>query len=112
MPTPRKYATHAARQAAYRARLRTRQEEDVTDATARRLPAAPGARRWTALLTQARGLLETVTDEMAAYATARTDAWQESERGEAFQERCERLDEVLSLLHDLAEASRDASPGR
>ncbi len=99
MPTPRKYATNAERQAAYRARGAT------TPVPPRPLPSAlPSARRWTVLLDEARGLLEAVAEEMTTCAAARSDAWHDSERGEQFTERCETVEEALELLRSLSEA--------
>jgi hypothetical protein len=99
MPTPRKYATNAARQAAYRARGAT-----PPPSIGPRPPILPGSRRWEGPLIQARAQLEAVAAEMTAYAAARSDAWQDSERGEQFTERCEMLDEALDLLRALLEA--------
>jgi len=97
MPTPRKYATNAARQAAYRTRC--------TAAPAAPLPASPsrpGTRRWAVMIGQAQELLTGVAGEMAIYGDAHSDAWQNSERGEAFLERVEALEEIRDLLRDLA----------
>jgi hypothetical protein len=99
MPTPRKYATNAARQAAYRARGAT-----APSSTGPRAPALPGARRWTALLHEARKLVEEVADEMATQAAARADAWYDSACGEQFTERLEMVDEALDLLRTVSEA--------
>ena len=99
MPTKRQYDTNAARQAAYRTR------KALSASPARPYPPTrPGLRRWDVLLTQARLLLTDVTDEMAAYEAARSEAWHDSERGELFAERCEIIQEALSLLGDLPEA--------
>lgn len=94
MPTPRKHATNAARQAAYRARLA------APPPCGGPLP----ARQWGLRLGQAQALLEAVAAAMAVYAAARTAAWHDSERGDQFAERQEALDEAISLLRDLAEA--------
>ena len=101
MPTPRKYATNANRQAAYRARCATSLAAPLPVA-----PVTPGARRWAVLIGQAHGLLTTVADEMATYWEARSDAWQDSERGDAFTERIEALETVLDQLGDLATGDR------
>ena len=98
MPTPRKYATNADRQAAYRARCAMRPPTGLL------APAPPGTRRWTELVRQAHALLESVGEDMAAYAAARTDAWHDSERGDAFQERLALIEEAMSLLQEVAEA--------
>lgn len=96
MPTTRKYATAADRQAAYRRR--------TTSAQLPIPPAVPGYRRWAVMLQQAHGLLEGVTEEMASYWDERSERWQISERGEQFTERLESLEELLALLQELAEA--------
>ena len=49
-------------------------------------------------------MLELVREEMAVYAAERSDAWQDSDRGEVFQERLALVEEAMSLLCDLAEA--------
>jgi len=99
MPTPRKYATNAERQAAYRAR--------AAAAASVVLPVAPPVasfKRWNTLISQASMLLEGVAGEMTAYESARSDAWHDSERGERFMERLETLEECLELLRQLSEA--------
>ena len=98
MPTLRKYATNAERQAAYRARCA------MVPPPAPITPARPGPRRWTALIRQAHSLLETIRKEMGDYVATRTDAWHDSEHGDAFQERLALLEEAMSLLQDVAEA--------
>ena len=97
MPTPRKYATNAARQAAYRARG-TRVELSACSSPPSLIM---GQRRWAILTGQAKGILAGVAGEMAAYGEARSDAWHESERGEQFSEQMEALEEILDLLRDL-----------
>jgi len=97
MPTPRKYATNADRQAAYRARA-------AAAASLPALPPAAGPRRWAVLIGQARKLLAEIAEEMATYEAAHSDAWHESERGERFMERLETLEESLDLLRHLPEA--------
>lgn len=94
MPTPRQYATPAARQAAYLARCRNA-------ATGLAVPGCPGYRRWAKLLAHIRTLLETIKDEMAAYREERSEAWQESERGELFREQEEAVEDIRALLDDL-----------
>lgn len=96
MPTPRKYATNAARQAAYR------QRGAASPATSLPAPpATPGTRRWRTLLGHARTLLATVATEMTMYGEKRSNAWQESERGETFTERMETVEAILDLLEEL-----------
>ena len=97
MPTPRHYATPAARQAAYRARCRAAQPLPPA-------PATPGTRRWTVLLQQVDAVLATVIDEMTAVADARSARWQDSPRGEQFVERLEALDDLRARLQEVGEA--------
>jgi hypothetical protein len=46
--------------------------------------------------------MEQTRDEMQAYTDDRSEQWQESERGEAMQERIESLS---SMIDDLADAA-------
>ena len=104
MPTPRKYANSAERQAEYRARcsLRKGMKPEVEgQQPLLRIPQALGERRWNAMLGQARSLMESVTDEMESYYEEKSERWQESERGERFTERMESIAEVTDLLRDL-----------
>ena len=97
MPTKRKYATNADRQAAYRARCDT-----MTPSACLPTPTSIALyRRWAALTIQARGIMEGVAEEMVAYEKERSEAWQNSERGEFFHENVETLEEILDLLRDL-----------
>jgi hypothetical protein len=43
--------------------------------------------------------------EMEEYAQARAESWQESERGEEFQERLEAVQEVLAAVEELTAGS-------
>jgi hypothetical protein len=104
MAQARIYESHAKRQAAYR--LRSAQAIAI-QLQAKGLPALPalsnvrGEARWNTLLAQAHWSLQTIASEMDDYSNDRSDSWQESERGEAFQERLEeiqRLFESLDLL--------------
>ncbi len=95
MPAQRKYATNAERQAAYRARRAIRERS--------RTPSpAPGYRRWNTMIRQARTLLETAAAEMGAYYEERSESWKDSERGDAFMERQESMEEIILLLGDLS----------
>ena len=95
MPTPRKYASNAERQAAYRARCGMRED------TAGTPPPSPSSRRWGLMIRQARMLLETITVEMDACYEERSESWKDSERGENFTERLEPIEEAVALLRDL-----------
>jgi hypothetical protein len=48
-----------------------------------------------------RELLSTILQEMAVYQAERSEAWQDSERGELLTEQAEALEEIHGLLHDL-----------
>ena len=104
MPTPRRHANHAARQAAYRERQAEARSNEWASKGMPSLPAlatVPGHPRWQALIRQASLLLETVQEEMQPYYDHRTETWQESERGADFLERLEALQEVQSAVDDL-----------
>ena len=98
MPTPRQYATAAQRQAAYRLRCQARVQAAAPGPV---VPNAPGRRRWKALCAQAEGRLEQVCEEMQACYEQRPEAWQDSERGEAFRELLEAVAEIVSLLTEV-----------
>jgi hypothetical protein len=99
------YASAAARQAAYRARCEKARQDALRRKGLPALPAIatlPGWARWNASLAAAQGLLQQVSQEMQDYYDARTENWQESERGEEFTARQEAVallaDELESLL--------------
>lgn len=104
MSVSRKYTSSAERQAAYRARCQEAQRQQLQ---AKGLPAlpvlatVPGSARWRAALQSAQTLLGQVSSEMADYYEARSETWQESERGDAFRERQEALEALLSELETL-----------
>jgi len=104
MPTPRRHSDRAAKQRAYRQRVTlTRQQERDTKGLPRAPAVAtlPGERRWRALLAHAQAALMTLRDEMEAYYSERTETWQESERGEACQERLQSLTDLLGSVEEL-----------
>jgi hypothetical protein len=99
MPTPRKHANHAQRQRAYLQRQKAAQAAAMA---AKNMPACaaiptmPSTARWRALALQAQTILETIQAEMEDYRDDRSDAWQESEKAEAFQEAIDRVAEALA----------------
>ena len=95
MPTPRKYASNAERQAEYRARRTTQRD------TAGTPPKSPGYRRWGIMIRQAGTPLETITVEMDVYYEDKSESWKDSERGENFAERLESIEEIVALIRDL-----------
>jgi len=104
MPQKRKHATNSARQAAYRTRLQEARKQELAERGLPTLPplsSMPGTTRWTGAIRRAEALLVLVHDEMQGYFDDRSEAWQESERGQLHQERIEALSEVLSALDAL-----------
>jgi hypothetical protein len=104
MPTPRKYETNAARHRAYRERQkearRLEQREKGLPASPK-IPTIPGADRWEKMLVKARLLLGTVVEERDAYYEERSEDWQESAKGDAFNERTEAINEAMDALEAL-----------
>lgn len=96
MPTPRIHESHAARTAAYRARI-GKVKPVTTPYTALR----PGYRRWEVMLEHVQGVLQTVIDERAEYYEERSEAWQESEKADSFTEKSETIQEALDLLEGI-----------
>ena len=98
---PDRNQTRAEIQAAYRQRQKQAMQEQLKQKglpAAPLIPTIPAAPRWTALLAAARANIETARDEMQAYFDDRSEVWQESERGEAMQERIEQLENTLDTL--------------
>ena len=104
MPTPRRYASQAERQAAYRQRQAEARSKGQAAKGLPPLPAIaslPGRARWQGLLGQAGQLLRTVEAEMQEYYDGRSERWQEGERGETFLERLQAIQEAQAALEDL-----------
>jgi hypothetical protein len=99
MPTPRTYATAAQRQAAYRRRC---QERLPVGEGRPRVPARPGRPRWEALCGQARSLLAQVAQEMELHCEDRSEAWQESDRGQAFTDTITAIEEIGESLAEVS----------
>ena len=95
MPQPRKYASAAHKQAAYRQRCAQRPDYKA-------IPTVPGYRRWNAMRMQALSFLEQVASEMECYYNQRSDSWQDSERGEAFTEAMDSTAETAAALREIA----------
>lgn len=102
MGQPQKYADAAQRQKAYR----TRQAERIRAISEGKLPPAPAIgtmpaeQRWKRMQEEARQTLEALRDEMQAYFDARTEEWQDSDRGSSLQERIESIESVIGDLED------------
>ncbi len=92
--------TPAEKQQAYRDRLKQRALGNLPAAPI--LTNIPPERRWKALQDHARKALQTMHEEMEAYQGERSEEWQDSERGEAFQTRLDTVTELLDSLDELA----------
>lgn len=95
MPTAKKYESAAQRQAAYRLRCK---ELEVP------VPAAPGQKSWKAMLGRALSLVEQTSEQMQGYYDARSEAWQDSNRGEAFIETMESVADAAEALREIHES--------
>ena len=103
MPRTAKYTSTAEKQAAYRARQADRLRA-ITEGRTPPPPAIgnmPATKRWNALHEQAKTALEALRDEMQAYYDARTEQWQESERGTDLLDRIEATESLLTDLDEL-----------
>ena len=94
MPTPKKYASAAEKQAAYRQRLATQPHPKPVSSI-------PGYRRWNVMKSQSLSAMETMIDEMESYYDQRSESWQNSERGEAFAEVIESMSDIAASLRDI-----------
>jgi len=105
MPEVMKHQTNAQRQAAYRQRSKRAREQQLAQRGLPPLPAIstmPGEARWMRSFQHAAMLVETTVSEMEQYYDERSEAWQESERGEAFAERLRAVQELLDGLEELS----------
>jgi hypothetical protein len=104
MPQPRKHASAAARQAAYRTR---REQGRQVELYAKGLPALPaiatlpGWPRWKASFVAAQALLTSALGEMQDYYDERSEAWQEGDRGEDYQERLALVEAAVDAVGEL-----------
>lgn len=104
MPTPRLHVNPAARQAAYRRRCAEARRSELAAKGVPALPTLatmPGNTRWKGLVRQASLLLGTVQEEMEEYYEHRSVTWQASERGAAFPERLQAVQETYDATTDL-----------
>ncbi len=94
MPTPKQHVSSAAKQKAYR--LRQKRVQILPP-----IPAKAGPARWRALRHNALILLESLAAEMRDYADQRSDAWQQSERAQDFEERIELVEAACQAINDI-----------
>jgi hypothetical protein len=102
MPTPKRHENAAARQHAYRERRKL-----ARPLSPKNLPrpsclaAMPSTARWKELKRQAKAALETLLDEMEEYENQRSETWQEGDKGEAFRQAIERIEEALDAVKSI-----------
>ena len=104
MPQQRKYNTNAARQEAYRARREQARQIALAAKGLPPLPAIaslPGWTRWNASFTAAHALIADSLSQMQGYYDDRSEAWQESDRGEEHQERITSVEAAHDALAEL-----------
>ena len=104
MPQPKKYATPAARQAAYHQRqqqARRRQLEAKGLCAVPALATVPGYPRWRQAITQSSTLLELVQLEMEDYADQRSEHWNETERADTFRQQIEDVAAAYEQVNEL-----------
>ncbi len=97
MPQPKQHPANAARQAAYRQRLKLREEEQARHKgmpPLASIPTMPSEARWRQMVQMAAALLAGAVTEMTDYADARSPSWHDSERGDIFAERLETLTQL------------------
>lgn len=101
MPQPKRYENPAQRQQAYRRRTAAARRAQLGARSLPPLPAIPtmpGRHRWKALLELAEWALETARDEMQEYYDDRSDAWQESDAGDSFDQSIQGLEPILDAI--------------
>jgi hypothetical protein len=104
MPQPRKYASRAAQQAAYRKRQARERDVLLASKGLPLLPAIstiPGNARWNAMLVYAQTLLTDAADEMQEYHDDRSEEWQETDKAETILERIELFQEAAEQIQQL-----------
>ena len=104
MPRPQKHQDPAARQRAYRQRTKLARTKAPT---LNGLPAPtslssmPSTKRWNELRRVAEAAMQTLFDEMESYRDERSEAWQEGDKAEAFQEILDKVEEALDAIKDI-----------
>lgn len=104
MPTPKRHENAAERQRAYRKRRKLARLKSLSPTNLPRpspLAAMPSTARWKDLKRQAEAALETLLDEMEDYEDQRSETWQEGDKGEAFRQAIERIEEALDAVRTI-----------
>ena len=96
MPAAKKYESVAQKQAAYRLRCKERK-----GALGNTVAEDPGRKSWKAILRSALSLVEQTSEQMQGYYDARSEAWQDSERGQAFTEAMESVADAAEALREI-----------
>jgi hypothetical protein len=96
MPMPRKYSSAAERQSAYRQRQKSKCGTPVNAALLGSV-----YRRWEGMRRQALMILEQAAGEMELYFEGRSEAWCDSDRGEAFVEMMESVKDIAEALKEV-----------
>ena len=94
MPTPKKHANAAEKQAAYRRRY-------AVQVQSKPIPTVPGYRRWKAMRSKCLSILDMAISEMELYFDQRSDVWHDSGPAEAFAEIMDSMAEVAATLREL-----------
>ena len=111
MAQPQRYASAAQRQAAYRHRLaQARAVQLAAQGSAPTPTALAREAHWRMLLQQAHHALEQLLTELQECYDARSATWQESARGETFQERIDAVQELLDNCLECASSSTPQPP--
>ena len=106
MPQPKKYASTADRQKAYRQR---QAEARAAERAAKGLPPAPAistmpsTQRWQAMIANARTILAALEEEISTYSQERSESWQETDRASNLRAAQEQLSDILDCLDSLSE---------
>jgi len=90
--------TPAQKQKAYRERLNGRALGIQAHVSKSNLPQL---KRWRALLKNANTLITACRIEISDYISARSQAWQESDKAELFAEVVDAIDEIADSLQDI-----------
>ena len=104
MPQPRKYATRALQQAAYRKRRTLSDRALLATKGLPPLPAIPtmpGNARWSAMIEQAHTLLSEAVAGMQSYHDERSEEWQDSAKAEELLAKLEHLEDAMSRLQEV-----------
>ena len=96
MPAAKKYENAAQKQAAYRLRCKERK-----GALGNPGPEDTGRKSWKTMLRSALSLIEQTSEQMQGYYDARSEAWQNSERGQAYTEAMESRADAAEALREI-----------